>query len=80
MERLRGKVKADVPTIAEAPARKKYEKAPKCETNTETRPLDVLIREFEASAGNFDEFHTTMNGREKILFKGYIHSMREVKA
>jgi len=46
---------------------------------TTPRPLEKLIREFEQSAGNFEEFYNGMDAREKILFKGYLHNLR-VKA
>lgn len=63
MERLRGG--------------KTVEKLLKPKTSIESRTLDVLIQEFEASSGNFDEFHANMNGREKLLFKQHINSMRK---
>ncbi len=77
MERLRGKLKVDVQSDVPAEGKRKYEKLLKSTTTIESRTLDVLIKEFEASAGNFDQFHSDMNGREKLLFKSYIGSMRE---
>ncbi len=77
MERLRGKIKTDVPVAAELQVKKRHPKAPKTPAKVETRQLDILIREFKDSSGNFEQFHSTMNGREKILFKGYINSMRD---
>jgi hypothetical protein len=43
------------------------------------RPLEQLIKDFEESAGNFEEFYTKMDEREKFLFKSYLHDLR-VKA
>jgi hypothetical protein len=76
MERLRGKIKADVPPTMEPQIGKRYAKRPKDKVVPESRTIDILIREFKASAGNFEQFHSTLNGKEKILFKGYINSMR----
>ncbi len=76
MERLRGKLRGDAQSDVPMPEKRKYEKLLKSTTSIESRTLDVLIKEFEASAGNFDQFHSYMNGREKLLFKNYIDSMR----
>jgi hypothetical protein len=40
------------------------------------RSLDKLIKDFEASSGDFEKFNKSMDLREKILFKGWIQSMR----
>jgi len=42
----------------------------------EPRQLETLVKDFTASAGNFEGFYNDMNEREKILFKGYLHSLR----
>ena len=77
MERLRGKVK-DVVKVEVAPAPvRKYKKLPKANAPVKSRSLDNIVREFKASAGNFEEFHLSLNGREKIIFKGYIEAMRK---
>ena len=76
MERLRGKIKAYVSAIAELSSNKKYEESVKTESASVGRTLDILVHEFKASAGSFKEFHSSLNGREKILFKEYIDSMR----
>ena len=73
MERLRGKLRGEVKSaqpIVEKISTKKSIKS------MESRKLDELISEFENSQGNFDQFHSNMNGREKLLFKSYIDSMR----
>jgi len=46
---------------------------------TTPRPLEQLIKDFEESAGNFEEFYNGMDEREKLLFKSYLHDLR-VKA
>ena len=46
---------------------------------TTPRPLEQLIKDFEGSAGNFEEFYNGMDEREKFLFKSYLHDLR-VKA
>jgi hypothetical protein len=76
MERLRGKLRGDVQSDVPVTEKGKYEKLLKSTASIESRTLDVLIEGFEASAGNFDQFHSDMNGREKLLFKNYIDSMR----
>jgi hypothetical protein len=77
MERLRGKMKVDAATTTQPQVRKNRTKSPKIKTQVESRTLNLLIQDFKASSGNFEEFHSSMNGREKILFKGYINSMRD---
>lgn len=42
----------------------------------EPRPVEILVKDFSASAGNFEEFYNGMDEREKILFKGYLHQLR----
>lgn len=73
MERLRGKLRGEVkstqPIVEKISTRKSIK-------SMESRTLDALISEFENSQGNFDQFHSNMNGREKLLFKSYIDSMR----
>jgi len=41
------------------------------------RTLDQLVADFKASAGNFAEFNSGMNEREKCIFKGWLSKMRE---
>ena len=40
------------------------------------RSLERLIKDFRASAGDFEKFDKSMDLREKTLFKGWLHSMR----
>ena len=42
----------------------------------EPRTTEVLVKDFAASAGKFEEFYNGMNEREKTLFKGYLHKLR----
>jgi hypothetical protein len=78
MERLKGKSTGEANGKITAGEKKKHDKLLKSNTSQESRPIETLIHEFETSAGNFDAFHSSMNGREKILFKEYIGSMRDV--
>lgn len=45
-------------------------------TKTTPRNVDTLIRDFEESAGSFNEFYDGMNKEEKILFKEYLEKLR----
>lgn len=47
--------------------------------NLNTRTLYELKDEFTTKAGDFENFHNTMNGREKLLFKGWLQSMRSTQ-
>jgi len=40
------------------------------------RPVEILVKDFSAAAGNFEEFYNGMDEREKLLFKGYLHQLR----
>ena len=40
------------------------------------RSLDKLIKDFRASAGDFEKFNKSMDLREQSLFKGWIRQMR----
>lgn len=42
----------------------------------EPRPVEILVKDFSAAAGNFEEFYNGMDEREKLLFKGYLHQLR----
>jgi hypothetical protein len=52
------------------------QKMPREKANLETRTLEKLKSEFITTVGDFDDFHRKMNGREKLLFKGWIQEMR----
>ena len=47
--------------------------------NSERTPrgLQEIVKDFAAAAGNFKAFHKDMNEREKVLFKGWLHQMRQ---
>jgi hypothetical protein len=49
---------------------------PRPKPNLNTRTLYQLKQEFIKRDGDFENFHNTMNGREKLLFKGWLQSMR----
>ena len=40
------------------------------------RSLEKLIKDFRASAGDFEKFNSSMDLREQTLFKGWITQMR----
>ena len=42
----------------------------------EPRSLEKLIKDFRASAGDFEKFNKSMDIREQTLFKGWIRQMR----
>ena len=48
-------------------------------TNSERTPRGIqeIVKDFAAAAGNFKAFHKGMNEREKVLFKGWLHQMRQ---
>lgn len=48
----------------------------KKEKEKQPRSLEKLIKDFRASAGDFEKFNTSMDTREQTLFKGWIHQMR----
>ncbi len=54
----------------------KHTKMAREKANVETRTLKELKEEFISKSGDFDDFHKGMNGREKLLFKGWIQEMR----
>jgi len=51
---------------------------PRPKPNPNTRTLYQLKEEFIKKGGDFENFHNTMNGREKLLFKGWLQSMRTI--
>ena len=77
MERLRGKLKGDTASKITAAEKRNHGKALRANMAIESRSIEILIREFHSSAGDFDTFHSSMNGREKLLFKEYLRSMRD---
>lgn len=42
----------------------------------EPRSLNQTIEDFLGSAGSFGSFYQEMSQRERILFKGWLHSLR----
>lgn len=51
-------------------------KAKRFDQEREPRSLDEIIKDFENSAGNFKQFHDSLNMREQLLFKGWLHTLR----
>ena len=41
------------------------------------RTFEQFVADFKASAGNFAEFNSGINEREKHIFKGWLSKMRE---
>jgi hypothetical protein len=77
MEKFKGKSTGETNGKITAVEKKKHDKLLKSNTSQGSRSIETLIHEFETSVGNFNAFHSNMNGREKILFKEYIGSMRD---
>ena len=50
--------------------------------NSERTPrgLQEIVKDFESAAGNFKAFNKGMNEREKVLFRGWLHQMRQQPA
>jgi hypothetical protein len=46
---------------------------------SEVRSIQDLVQEFKNSPGKFLDFYESMNSREKILFQGWINSLRDTK-
>lgn len=40
------------------------------------RGLDQLMEDFKKTAGDFPNFYDSMDSREKLLFKSWIHRLR----
>ena len=53
-----------------------WKKAEEMKDQKQPRSLERLIKDFRASAGDFEKFNQSMDIREQILFKGWIRQMR----
>jgi hypothetical protein len=53
-----------------------WKKIEEMKQEKEPRSLERLIKDFRASAGDFEKFNKTMDMREQILFKGWMRQMR----
>ena len=54
-----------------------WKKVEEMKDQKQPRSLDKLIKDFEASAGDFEKFNKSMDLREKTLFKGWLNQMRK---
>jgi hypothetical protein len=53
-----------------------WKKVEEMKEQKQPRSLERLIKDFRASAGDFEKFNQSMDIREQILFKGWINQMR----
>ena len=53
-----------------------WKKLEEMKEQKEPRSLERLIKDFRASAGDFEKFNKSMDLREQTLFKGWIRQMR----
>ena len=53
-----------------------WKKIEEMKEQKQPRSLEKLIKDFRASAGDFEKFDKSMDIREQILFKGWIRQMR----
>jgi len=53
-----------------------WKKVEEMKDQKQPRSLERLIKDFRASAGDFEKFNQSMDIREQILFKGWINQMR----
>ena len=53
-----------------------WKKLEEMKDQKEPRSLERLIKDFRASAGDFEKFNKSMDLREQTLFKGWIRQMR----
>lgn len=54
-----------------------WKKIEEMKDQKQPRSLEKLIKDFEASAGDFEKFNKSMDLREKTLFKGWMRQMRK---
>ena len=53
-----------------------WKKEEEMKEQKQPRSLEKLIKDFRASAGDFEKFQKTMDRREQTLFKGWFNQMR----
>lgn len=53
-----------------------WKKIEEMKDQKQPRSLERLIKDFRASAGDFEKFNQSMDLREQSLFKGWIRQMR----
>lgn len=54
-----------------------WKKIEEMKDQKQPRSLERLIKDFRASAGDFEKFNQSMDLREQTLFKGWIRQMRK---
>ena len=54
-----------------------WKKIEEMKDQKQPRSLERLIKDFRASAGDFEKFNQSMDIREQTLFKGWIRQMRK---
>ncbi len=53
-----------------------WKKIEEMKTQKQPRSIEKLVKDFRASAGDFEKFNQSMDLREQTLFKGWIRQMR----
>ena len=54
-----------------------WKKIEEMKDQKQPRTVEKLVKDFKASAGDFEKFNQSMDNREQILFKGWIHQLRK---
>jgi hypothetical protein len=54
-----------------------WKKVEEMKDQKQPRTIKKLVKDFRASAGDFEKFNQSMDIREQILFKGWIHQLRK---
>ena len=54
-----------------------WKKIEEMKDQKQPRTIEKLVKDFKASAGDFEKFNQSMDNREQILFKGWIHQLRK---
>ena len=57
--------------------REEWKKVEEMKDQKQPRTVEKLVKDFKASAGDFEKFNQSMDNREQILFKGWIHQLRK---
>ena len=55
----------------------KWKKIEEMKDQKQPRTIEKLVKDFKATAGDFEKFNQSMDSREQILFKGWIHQLRK---
>jgi hypothetical protein len=57
--------------------KEEWKKIEEMKDQKQPRTVEKLVKDFKASAGDFEKFNQSMDNREQILFKGWIHQLRK---